>query len=172
MGCAKSRRRKVGPVRPTMDHRDDKYEWGVGEEANYISLAPIFNPVHTNWTGRDDIWGYKGEDVPRRATVGMNSRCSKKLLKTMDAEVRHRKHIGSEMGPQTISLLHGLKAVFAPIPMFLDRTWEGSSLGKYLNPGPKGVSGSCAESPFSEGAESRFEGSTWYETAVVPRRLL
>jgi hypothetical protein len=161
-----------GPVRPVMDPRDDDYKWGVGEEADYISLAPIFNPVDTTWPGKNDVWGYvRPEDIPRRATVGLNSRCSKKLLKTMDAEIQHGNYLGSEMAPQTVALLHGLKAVFAPIPMFFDRAWNESSLDKYLNPGPKGVSGSVAESPFSEGRENRFEGTTWYEMAVVPRRL-
>ena len=162
----------VGPVRPSEDPRDDNYEWGVGEDADYISLAPIFNPVNTTWPNQTEIWGYAGaEETPRRASIGMNSRCSKKLLKAMDADSLRGNQIGSEMGPQTISLLHGLKAVFAPIPMFFDRAWDGKSLDKYLNPGPRGVSGSCLNSPFSAGQEVRFEGSSWYEKAVVPRRL-
>lgn len=162
----------VGPMRPDMDPRDDNYQWGVGEEADYISLAPIFNPANTNWTGRNDIWGYVGpEETPRRATVGMNSRCSKKLLTTMEEENLRGNHIGSEMGPQTVALLHGLKAVFAPVPMFFDRSWNGSSLDNFFNPSPKGVSGSVLESPFSNGRDIRFEGTTWYERAVVPRRL-
>jgi hypothetical protein len=162
----------VGPVPPAMDPRDDNYEWGVGEEADYISLAPIFDPANTTWTSNNDLWGYVGpEGTPRRATVGMNSRCSKKLLETMHAENQNGNHIGSEMGPQTVALLHGLKAVFAPIPMFFDRAWNGSSLDKFLNQGPKRESESVVESPFSEGTETRFEGTTWYEKAVVPKRL-
>ena len=162
----------VGPVPPAMDPRDDDYEWGVGEEADYLSFAPIFNPVNTSWTGKNDIWGYVGaKETPRRATVGMNSRCSKNLLKTMDEENLRGNYIGSEMGPQTVALLHGLKAVFAPLPMFFDRAWNGSSLDTFLNPGPKGESGSTVESPFSDGAWTRLEGSTWYKGAVVPRRL-
>jgi hypothetical protein len=162
----------VGPVRPSQDPRDDGYEWGVGEDADYISLAPIFNPINTTWSNQTEIWGYAGpENTPRRATIGMNSRCSKKLLTTMDADSLRGNHIGSGMAPQTVALLHGLKAVFAPTPMFFDRAWDGSSLEKYFNPGPKGVSGSCPNSPFGEGNDVRFEGSTWYEKAVVPRRL-
>ena len=162
----------VGPVRPATDPRDDSYEWGVGEEADYISLAPIFNPANTTWAGKNDVWGYLGpEGTPRRATVGTNSRCSKKLLKAMDAESQRGNNIGSEMTPQTVALLHGLKAVFAPVPMFFDRAWNGTNLEKYLNPGPKGVSGSVSESPFSSGRETRLEGATWYVKAVVPRRL-
>ena len=162
----------VGPVRPEMDPRDDDYTWGLGEDADFISLAPIFNPVNTNWTGKDEIWGYVGaEDTPRRATVGMDSRLSKKLLTTMDEENQRGNYIGSEMGPQTVALLHGLKAVYPPVPLFFDRSWNGSILNKFLNPGLKGESGGTVESPFSEGAESRFEGSTWYEKAVVPKRL-
>jgi hypothetical protein len=161
----------TGPVRPSQDPRDDHYAWGVGEEADFISLAPIFNPIDTTWANRSEIWGYAGEETPRRASVGMNSRCSARLLKTMNAENMRGNHLGSEMGPSTVSLLHGLKAVYAPIPMYFDRAWNGSRLDAYLNPGPKGVSGSCPNSPFGAGHEVRFEGSTWFEKAVVPRRL-
>lgn len=48
-------------------------------------------------------------------------------------------HVSSEMTPQTVALLHGLKAVFAPIPMFFDRDWQGESLQKFFNPGPVSI---------------------------------
>ncbi len=162
----------VGPVPLVMDPTDDDYTWGVGDDADYISLAPIFNPVNTHWPARDDIWGYAGaEETPRRATVGMNSRCSKKMLQTMDAENLRGNHIGSEMGPPTVALLHGLKAVFAPIPIYFDRAWPGSSLDEFLNPGLKGVSGGVVESPFSQGREFALEGATWSAQSLVPKRL-
>jgi hypothetical protein len=80
-------------------------------------------------------------------------------------------HVGSEMMPPTVALHNGLKAVFAPIPMFFDRAWDGESLKRYFNPGSKGQSGSTPDSPFSEGNEGRFEGSTWHDLAEPPMRL-
>lgn len=128
-------------------------------------------PVNTSWVGRNDVWGYDGLDTPRRAAIGTQSRCSKKLLETMHAENMRGNHVSSEMAPQTVALLHGMKAVFAPIPIFLDRDWAGKSLNRYFNPGPKGVSGSTVDSPSSWGNERRFAGSTYYYRADPPKRL-
>lgn len=161
----------TGPPKKSAEAQDDNYKWGKGEAADYISLAPIFDPVNTSWVGRDDVWGYDGVDTLRRATIGTTSRCSRKLLDTMHNENLKGNHVSSEMTPSTVSLLHGLKAVFAPIPMFFDKPWSGKSLEKYFNPGPKGVSGSSPESAFSWGKESRFAGSTWYFRADPPMRL-
>jgi len=164
--------RPVGPTRPHFDPKEDNYNWGVGEDADYISLAPMFNPVLTKWAGKNDVWGFLGrENTPRRATIGTTSRCSKLLLDTMHAENLKGNHAHSEMTPQTVALLHGLKAVYAPIPIFFDKAWAGTSLQKYFNPGPKGESGTSVESPFSRGREGRFEGSTWHHRATPPTRL-
>jgi hypothetical protein len=159
--------RPVGPKPPEI--QDDDYSWGVGEEADYISLGPIFNPNGTLWADREEVWGYS--DIPRRATVLTQSRCSKRLLDAMHAENLKGNHVSSEMAPQTVALLHGLKAVYAPHPVFLDRVWRPESLGKWFNPGPHGESGSHIESPFGHGREARFKGSTWYHMSVAATKL-
>jgi hypothetical protein len=162
----------AGPARPDVDPKEDNYSWGVGEDADYISLAPMFDPVLTKWVGKNDVWGFLGrENTPRRATIGTTSRCSKLLLDTMYKENLKGNHVNSEMTPQTVALLHGLKAVYAPIPIFFDKAWGGTSLQKYFNPGPNGESGNSIESPFSWGKEGRFQGSTWYYRAIPPSRL-
>jgi len=152
---------------------DDDYEWGVGEHADYISLGPIFNPNNTAWVGGPDVWGYKlgADGTPRRTTIITQSRCSKRLLDTMHAENLAGNHVSSEMTPQTVALHHGLKAVYAPHPVFFDREWKAESLERWFNPGPEGQSGSGLESPFGWGRESRFAGSTWYYRAEAPMRL-
>ena len=33
----------VGPKAPSLEPKDDSFHWGVGEEADYISLAPMFS---------------------------------------------------------------------------------------------------------------------------------
>lgn len=162
----------IGPARPFLTPEDDKrYECGVEEEADFISLAPIFNPANTSWPERNDVWGFFGSHTPRRASVGMHSRCSKRLLDAMYAEDVRGHHVGNEMAPQTVALLHGLKAVYAPMPMFFDREWRSDSLQKYFNPGPQGQSGSTEDSPFSKEYHSRFDGTTWFSRAMSPMRL-
>lgn len=161
-----------GPNPPVADPKDDNYEWGVSEEADYISLAPMFNPVGTNWFMRTEVWSYEGpERTPRRTSIGTHSRLSRKLLTAMHTENLKGNHFASEMQAPSVALLHGLKAVYAPIPMFFDRAWDGKSLDRYFNPGGRWESGGVLESPFSFGNENRFRGSTWYYRSTPPQRL-
>ncbi|CRK23082.1 hypothetical protein BN1723_012892 [Verticillium longisporum] len=46
----------------------------------------------------------------------------------MHVENLRGNHIASEMTPQTVALLHGLKTVFAPHPVWFDRPWNGHTL--------------------------------------------
>lgn len=163
----------IGPKPPVKNPEDDDYEWGVGEPADYITLGPIFNPNGTAWVGGPDVWGYKlgASGTPRRTTIITQSRCSKRLLDTMHLENLAGNHVSSEMTPQTVALHHGLKAVYAPHPVFFDREWKKDSLERWFNPGPEGQSGSGLESPFGWGREGRFAGSTWYYRAEAPMRL-
>src|SRR5690606_33791441 len=62
----------VGPKPPVDSPDEDNYIWGVGEDADVITLGPIFNPVNSNWIIGTHIWGYSGihpkTDLPRRTT--------------------------------------------------------------------------------------------------------
>ncbi|KAH7149534.1 hypothetical protein B0J13DRAFT_473206 [Dactylonectria estremocensis] len=165
----------VGPKPPVSNPADDNYEWGVGEEADFITAGPIFNPIGSNWVIADHIWGYtdgkfNNRDLPRRTTIVTQSRVSKKLLNIMHVENLRGNHVASEMTPQTVALLHGLKAVFAPHPIFMDRNWDGKFLAKWFNPGENGESGGRG-SPMGWGRERRYQGSTWYYRATPPNRL-
>lgn len=160
----------VGPKPPTSQGMDD-YEWGVGEEADLITLGPMFNPADSNWVMRDQVWGYvQGRDLPRRATIITQSRISRRLLDIMHVENLRGNHVGSEMAPQTVALLHGLKAVYAPMPVYFDRPWSGAQLQRWFNIGPGGLSGGWG-SAFGWGREARFQGVTWYFRAEPPQRL-
>ncbi|KAH7011783.1 hypothetical protein EDB80DRAFT_401080 [Ilyonectria destructans] len=165
----------IGPKPPVSNPDDDNYKWGVGEEADVITVGPIFNPVGSNWVIADHIWGYsdlthRSKDLPRRTTIVTQSRISKKLLNIMHVENLRGNHVASEMTPQTVALLHGLKAVFAPHPIFMDRDWNGKFLAKWFNPGENGESGGRG-SPMGWGRERRYQGTTWYYRAVPPNRL-
>jgi len=160
-----------GPKPPVAKPEQDNYEWGVGEEADLITLSPIFNPIESNWILRNQVWGFQaGNELPRRATIITQSRLSRRLLDLMHAENLEGHHVGSEMMPQTISLLHGLKAVYAPMPVFFNRPWTGTQLARWFNGGPKNESGGFG-SAMGWGREGRFQGSTWYFRADPPQRL-
>ncbi|CAH0053219.1 unnamed protein product [Clonostachys solani] len=165
----------VGPKPPTKTPEEDDYSWGVGEEADMITVGPIFNPIHSNWIIGSHVWGYNdethhSEDVPRRTTIVTQSRVSKRLLDVMHVENMRGNHVASEMTPQTVALLHGLKAVFAPHPVFMDREWDGKFVNKWFNPGVHGESGGYG-SPMGWGRERRYQGVTWYYRAEPPNRL-
>jgi hypothetical protein len=89
----------------------------------------------------------------------------------MHAENSRGSLLGNEMAPQTVALLHGLKAVYSPMQVSFDRKLEGTTWEKYLNPSPKGESWTTEETPFSSGREGRFDGSTWGYRAKPPMRL-
>jgi hypothetical protein len=162
----------TGPLPPVPNPSEDAYSWGVNEEADYISLAPIFNPEGSEWILKDNVWGYTLSSTPRRTNIGTQSRLSRRLLNAMHIENLKGNQACSEMTAATVALLHGFKAVFAPIPVFFDRAWRGESLQKYFNPdeGRGGGSGG-QDSAFGWGNERRFNGSTWYYRATPPQRL-
>jgi hypothetical protein len=165
----------IGPKPPVASPKDDNFEWGVGEEADLITVAPIFNPVNSSWIISEDVWGYndsdhRSKDLPRRATIITQSRVSRRLLHIMHVENLRGNHVASEMTTQTTALLHGLKAVYAPMPVFFDRPWSGLSLAKWFNGGWNGESGGVG-SAMGWGREARFSGSTWYYRANPPQRM-
>lgn len=164
-----------GPKPPVSSPAKDNYQWGVGEEADLITLSPMFDPVESNWILRNQVWQYNdtthnSTELPRRATIITQARLSRRLLEAMHEENKKGNHVGSEMAPGTVALLHGLKAVYTPMPVFLDRPFPPESLMKWFNPGPGGVTGGPG-SPAGWGLEHRFQGVTWYFRAVPPQRM-
>ena len=45
-------------VVPPTSPEKDKYEWGVGEEADLITFSPLFDPDGTTWFYAEDVTGY------------------------------------------------------------------------------------------------------------------
>ncbi|KAI3334175.1 hypothetical protein F4824DRAFT_216073 [Ustulina deusta] len=165
----------VGPKPPVARPEKDDYKWGVGEEADLITVAPIINTNFSGWVGANDVWGFNDsshatQQLPRRVTIVTHSRISKKLLDIMHVENLRGNVIASEMTCQTVALLHGLKAVYAPMPMFFDRPWKGKDIARWFNSGEKGDSGGD-NSAIGWGREARYGGITWYYRAGPPQRL-
>lgn len=156
------------PVPPTTYERD-KYVWGVGEEADLLTLSPIFDPDGTSWKLADDITGYNETGgigkPPRRAQIITASRMSRRLLLAMHRETAFKKHHAfPEMWPATVALHHGLKAVFAPHPVFVDRAWPPEYMARVLNGGRNGASGGGRTSVYGD-REHNMRGLTWFYNA-------
>lgn len=125
----------IGPVPPLANPRHENYLWGVGEEADLITLLPIFDARATNWTFPNMTWNVP-PDLPRRASPITMWRMSRKLLGAMHAAAAEDgAAVVSEMSAPTFALLHGLKAVAAPHPIYLDGRWTARELAPVVNRG-------------------------------------
>ncbi|KAL7950384.1 hypothetical protein V8C42DRAFT_118294 [Trichoderma barbatum] len=136
---------------------------GVGEAADLITLNPIFDVHGSAWVFANDATAY-GKTPPRRCAIITASRLSRRLLMAMHEEVwRHHHTMFSEMFPPSVAFHHGLKAVYAPHPVYLDRAWDplGSSVDKVFN-GGRDHSTSAVGSPFDLRNEHNHKGATWY----------
>ncbi|KAF3933202.1 hypothetical protein ABW20_dc0104388 [Dactylellina cionopaga] len=160
------------PKPPTATPEEDDYEWGVGDEADLITLLPMFNPANGTWSLRDDCRGYEDtmEDLPRRAAIVTASRLSKDLLWRMHEENALRGHAcAAEMWPATVALHHGLKAVYAPHPIWFERDWEDMAyVERVFNGGTKGST--VKESVYGIN-EHNFSGTTWFFNSRWARML-
>ncbi|KIE03105.1 hypothetical protein MAJ_00619, partial [Metarhizium majus ARSEF 297] len=161
---------EADPVAPTT-YEADKYKWGVGEEADYISLNPIFDPEGTTWVLKDDITGYNRTRPlpPRRAAMITTSRMSRRLLMKMHRMTAFKKQFAfPEMWPATVALQHGYKAVYAPHPMYVDRKWPVEYMAQTYNGGRDGSSGGARTSVFGE-REHNLKGLSWfYNSGFAP----
>ncbi|KAF1351398.1 hypothetical protein BDV97DRAFT_293740 [Delphinella strobiligena] len=147
---------------PPTTYDEDSYQWGVGEDADLITFNPIFDPARANWVFRHDVTGYDLSlpPPPRRTAIITVSRLSKRLLDLMHEETWRFKHtMFPEMWPPSVALHHGLKAVYAPHPVFFDRDWDLNHMDATFNK-PEDE----ASSPFAWG-EHNFIGSTFYYNA-------
>ncbi|EGX91731.1 hypothetical protein CCM_05889 [Cordyceps militaris CM01] len=158
------------PVPPTT-YESDKYQWGVGEEADFITLNPMFNPEGTTWGLRDDITGFNESHPlpPRRASIITTSRMSRRLLLAMHRATTFKKQFAfAEMWPATMALQHGYKAVFVPHPLFVDRKWPVEYLASTLNAGHNGAAGGARASVYGA-REHNLRGLSWfYNTGFAP----
>ena len=158
-------------VTPPTTAEQDKHTWGVGEDADLITLTPMFDPDGTTWTYSEDVTGYNttGGLPPRRAAITTTARLSQRLLKTMHRETVLTRHtMFSEMWPASVALHHGYKAVYAPHPVYIDRKWPVKYLYSVFNGGRNGATGGARTSVFGD-REHNFKGTTWfYDAGFAP----
>ena len=123
----------LGPHAPVDDPR-----WGIDEEADLISFMPMIDPRGTKWVYEDILHGFADEgSTPRRLAIVSITRSSRHLLRLIsDAQRHHGLWIVSEATLETFSLLHGLKAVTVPHPIFFNMNATAEELESQINKGP------------------------------------
>lgn len=127
--------RPIGPAPPLSNSRHDNYQWGVGDDADLITFLPIFDARDTRWTFPNKTWNAPA-DLPRRASPITMWRMSRRLLGVMHAAAEASgTAVVSEMSAPTFALLHGLKAVAAPNPIYLNGQWTARELAPVVNRG-------------------------------------
>jgi Protein of unknown function (DUF3405) len=108
-------------------------DWGVGEDADVISLSPIWDPVASGWIFEGTIHGYP-DKTPRRASTPNFGRFSRRVLMlTHEEQVEHGSWVESSMTNPTTALHHGLKALYAPHPIYHDERIEADALYHVFN---------------------------------------
>ncbi|KAI4594517.1 hypothetical protein KJ359_008306 [Pestalotiopsis sp. 9143b] len=147
---------------PPTSFDKDNYEWGVGEPTDLIVFDPFFDAAKSSWVFRLDITGYdqKVKPPPRRTSIVTIARLSKRLLNVMHEETYRTRHsMFPEMFPPSMALHHGLKAAYAPHPVYFDRKWPLDILDRTFNR-PQNPQ----ESPFG-GGEHNMKGASFYYDA-------
>lgn len=130
---------------------------GRGEEADLITLGPIFDPRGSGWYWEYDVQNYpQGQATHRRASIGTNMRMSRSLLDAMNVvNAEAKKSLHCEAWPTTLVLhsqlpsshdhsfypeagfTHNLplpfKGVFAPHPVYFRHHWDPEVLHARIN---------------------------------------
>ena len=156
----------------------------VDEITDFITFNPLFDPSRTAWAFSNDITGYEvnadGEGrPPTRAALITASRLSRRLLLLMHEETYSNKHtMFPEMYPASIALQYGLKAVYAPLPVYFDRDWPSEHANEIFNNAPVGEEGLAAGMDHGNGhfhgeggsvfgpGEHVFRGGSYYSNAL------
>ncbi|KAK5083939.1 hypothetical protein LTR05_006446 [Lithohypha guttulata] len=183
----------LGPFPPTIAE-EDNFEWGVGEEADLISLQPIWDPAETEWSYRNHVWNFIPEvrphfsaenpnddgfdhpgfpTIPRRTFINTVVRFSKRMLHIMHLENMQGRAMQAEMWPATVALHHGLKAVYAPHPIWTDRIWPAWYAEAVFN-ADDGIPARWSQqldSPYNHDREANFGGWSWYYRSVFSHVL-
>lgn len=99
---------------------------------------PMIDPVGTNWIYEDGIHGFtESTATPRRAAIVSITRSSRRLLQLVSNAQRERgQWLVSEATLETFSLLHGLKAVTVPHPIYFADEMKIEKFDAEINKGP------------------------------------
>lgn len=150
---------------------DDEFKWGVGEEADLITLLPIWDPRETFWAYRDKLFNFPWGDgsyeerpfphIPRRVFINTVARFSRDLLHSMHVENQAGLGMASELWPASIALQHGWKAVYAPHPIWMAQKWPMEYADMVFNAEGWGA-GALPGGNIDDGRGRAFDEGKWY----------
>lgn len=129
----------VGPTPPASDPLNDDFQWGRGEEADFISMVPCSNvSSEPRWFGNSYIFGFKlGQQTPRFFCPQAVGRASWKLLNAVHVTQRDLgARIPSEATLPSFAYWHGLKISVPPQPWFIDSPRSAAHMNELFNGGP------------------------------------
>lgn len=124
----------IGPVPPVADPRDDDFEWGVGDEPDFISLVPCASmPQLRDWAWRNWRRGFRSKPPGWmcQPAMGRSSRALLGAVHHAQAEMGLAMH--SEATLSSFALWYGLKLVAPPQPVFQDPLWEVQAMNEVYN---------------------------------------
>ncbi|KAL2134134.1 hypothetical protein VTI74DRAFT_896 [Chaetomium olivicolor] len=131
----------IGPKPPVDDPLADNFEWGVGEEADFIALTPCaYMPSLEHWVWRKWQQGLKaGTKTPGWMCQPAMGRASRTLLLALHhAQAVQGLAMHSEATLSSFALWHGLKLVVPPQPIYQDPQWPRDKMNELFN-GPGAV---------------------------------
>ena len=182
---------KGQPGRPwdqTPPTKEVNQYWGVGEDADLITFLPMFEPSVTHYAFLHAWFNYnekmRGNGGPdRRASIVTFYRLSNRLVNMMEIENTQKPghHMGSEQFPEAVCLHHGLKAVYAPHSLLMEKQWPAQATDFIFNNGDQkrvldrypylartGTGSGGTDSCFGMGREHNFFSiSTFYYRAKL-----
>jgi hypothetical protein len=184
------------PLGPSPPHSEetDNFQWGVGEEADMMTLLPIWDPVNTKWTMTNKVWNFTPgirphfsdrdptddefthpslKRIPRRGYINTVVRLSRRLINAMHEETVAGRSMQAEMWPSSVALHHGFKAVYVPQPVYSSHQWPARYADAVFN-ADGGVPGRWSQeidSIYNQDREVNFRSWSWYYHAEFPKVL-
>ena len=123
----------IGPDPPVETPELDNYAWGVGEEADLITAAPIVDATGSVADGMEK-YPQMGDTPSRLTNLPIMTRFSKRLLRAMHhGQATLGTSMPADRFPASTALHHGLKAVAFPMPIFLDYAKIPEDIDKEYN---------------------------------------
>jgi hypothetical protein len=129
----------VGPVPPVSEPLSDNFQWGRGEDADFISMVPCSNVLsEPRWFGSSHVFGFRhGKEIPRFFCPQAVVRASWTLLNVVHtAQVESGLRIPSEATLPSFAYWNGLKISFPPQPWFINPHQLPNHMDLLLNGGP------------------------------------
>ena len=136
----------VGPDAPSIRGRS---QWGRGEEADLITVGPIYDPANPEADPELSVSNYPDDNhTPWRMLFSPQpTRLSKRLLRAMHyGQVTLGTDMASSMFPVSTALHHGLKVASLPLSTFLNLDISPDDLEQRLN-------GNASNNTFREPSE-------------------